>query len=242
MVKLKGGKIPVDQLKKFIDASPKYPHVHKIDDFLLDTGLSNKYVQVYYNLKTHKAIVCHRQTTDLKDVLVDIGLALGIKKGPRFNISQETQMEAEQKYGPSNISTIGYSLGGLLAEEYGKNTHEIITYNKAAIPSGNNTHENQYDIRTQNDLVSFLTKFQKGKQKQITIESNSYNPIKEHETSNLDKLPSKLEIGHGRPSKMTIKQLKEAIKMLRKKKKVKGVRITGLKKSELISLYSKLIN
>ena len=42
MVKLKGGKIPVDQLKKFIDASPKYPHVHKIDDFLLDKGLDVK--------------------------------------------------------------------------------------------------------------------------------------------------------------------------------------------------------
>ena len=244
MVKYTGGKLSVVQFKKFIDASPLYPNVVQIDDYYLDRELSNRYVQVYYNPKTKKAVVCHRQTTSISDWAVDVGLALGIKAKKRFGISEKTQAKAERKYGPENVTTIGYSLGGLLAEEYGKNSHEIITYNKAAIPSGNQTSKKQFDIRSNNDIVSYLSKFQKGDHKTITIPSNSYNIIKEHKTEKLNELPQNLEVGHGHvrnKKKMTIKQLKEAIKILRKQKKAKGIKISGMRKSDLIMIYNQLI-
>ena len=68
--------------------------------------------------------------------------------------------KGRRKYGQNNISTIGHSQGGLLAELLGKNSHEIITVNKATSPfSDNSGGKNQHDIRSDCDKVSmFKTK------------------------------------------------------------------------------------
>ena len=49
-------------------------------------------------------------------------------------LPQKIQKQAEQKYGANNITTMGHSLGGRIAEKVGKKSAQIITYNKAATP------------------------------------------------------------------------------------------------------------
>ena len=64
-----------------------------------------------------------------------------------------------------------------IAEKVGKNSNQIITYNKAATPKSiqSKTPKNQIDIRTSRDPVSILSKYQKHSNKTETIKSKSYN-------------------------------------------------------------------
>ena len=68
-------------------------------------------------------------------------------------------------------STIGHSQGGYQAQLLGANTKEIITLNKATRPQefiyGSSKKSNQYDVRAQGDLVSFLEVLFKEKKMKI---------------------------------------------------------------------------
>lgn len=242
---MKGGSLKVRDIKMFIEDS-KNEHPHSFNDWIPDYDLSTQYVKVYTNKNNSQVVVMHRGTNDIYDVLTDAGLIFNHKKGLRFDSSQQIQQLAEQKYKPENITTLGYSLGALLAEMYASpNVKEVITFNKALIPYDLNRElpDNQHDIRTDNDLVSVLKKVKKHKN-DITIPSNSIHPINEHKVDTLDRLPQDKLIGQGLKhnglKKYKVKELKLLIKKTSKEKGIK-VHITGLNKNELVILLDKLL-
>ncbi len=232
---LEGGKMVVKDIKKLINASYN-KKLSNIDGYELDKDLSDRKVQVYK--KDGQAYVVHRGTQGFQDVLTDIKMTFG-KKDKRFKHAKEIQNKAIDKYGSENIHTLGHSLGAKLAEEYGKKGKEVITLNKPTLPEDvikkRKVSKNQYDIKTTLDPVSILKPFQKDK-KDIVIKSETLNPLKEHSSNVLERLPEEMEIGAG---KMLVKNIKQKIKTLAKQKKMK-VLIGKKTKKELLNILNEL--
>jgi hypothetical protein len=195
--RLKGGKLKVGDLKGLLNAAYK-PH-DKVGDFVLDKDLSSKTSKVYTNPNTKQTVVAHRGTSGISDWFNNALYALGGKKlyklTPRYKEAEKVQNEAIKKYGADTISTIGHSSGGLQAELLGSPTHEIITLNKATRPFSNVKHINEYDVRTQNDIVSALNPLQNYSENDLVIPSKSRNILSEHGTDTLDRLDPNLDIG-----------------------------------------------
>jgi hypothetical protein len=181
-----GGEINANNLQQLLKKS----YAKKLDnygDFIVDKQLSGQRVQVYHNPKTNQTVVSHRGTQGTKDVFTDIGLAMGFKNNKRFKHAEKIQKQAENKYGKNNVSTIGHSLGAAIAEKVGGKSKEIITYNKGATLFDKPIQNNQTDIRTDRDVISFLKPFNKGKN-DTTIKSKSWNPLVNHNTDQLSLL------------------------------------------------------
>jgi len=194
---LQGGKLKVSTLKNLLNAS--YEPKDKVNNYVLDKNLSSKTSKVYYDPSTNKAVVAHMGTSGLTDWFNNFIYGLGGKKlykfTNRYKQAKKVQEEAAKKYGNDNISTIGHSQGGLQAELLGSPTHEIITLNKATRPFSNIKHLNQYDIKTQKDIVSSLNPLQGYSSNDLIIPSESKNPLKEHSIETLERLDPNLEVG-----------------------------------------------
>lgn len=198
----KGGKISFGNLKNLLNAS--YDNKQsKVGDYELDPSVSSKTSKVYVNPSTGQTVVAHRGTSGFSDWLNNAVYAYGGKKlykyTPRYKEAEKVQHQAQEKYGKENVSTIGHSQGGLQAELLGDNSKEIITLNKATRPFENTKHKNQYDIRTEKDLVSRLNPFQPKSNKDIIIQSNTNSLLKEHGIDTLDRMDRNKEVGQGIP-------------------------------------------
>lgn len=164
-----------------------------LDGYDIDSSLSGKRVQVYKHKESGNAVVVHRGTQGIKDWATDAAMAVGYERGKRFKHSKKIQKAATNKYGKENITTIGHSLGGRLAEKYhhGKNDNKghIITLNKAATPYSikKATPKNQTDVRSKYDAVSYLTKFQNNKNL-INIKTKAKDPLRSHNSNILKEL------------------------------------------------------
>jgi hypothetical protein len=185
---IKGGKLSVPDLTGLLQGA--YDGREQVGNWLLDKDLSTANSKVYYD--KDKAVVAHKGTSGAADwfnnAVYAVGGTYAYKKTKRFKDAEKVQKEAESKYGAKNISTIGHSQAGLQAELLGKDTNEIITLNKATRPFSNSKAENQYDIRTDTDVVSGMNPFQKKNSKEITIKADTYNPFESHDIERLDKL------------------------------------------------------
>ena len=161
----KGGKLAVSVLKKFIQELHKDGY-NDVGDYKIDRQLSHEWVKVYYNSRNNQAVVVHRGSSDLADAWTDTKLFFQQKNNKCFKISEKVQKEAEQKYGAQNVTTVGSSLGGYLAEQYGGDSKEIISMSKPTtlldVLKGKKKADNQYDIRVDRDPVGILQNFQKG--------------------------------------------------------------------------------
>lgn len=192
-----GGSLSGSELNNFMENSYKKT-LDDVGDYVIDKELSGQRVKVYHNPNTGKTIVSHRGTNSIQDVGTDIAMALGYKKGKRFTHSKNIQNQVKAKYGSDNITTLGHSLGGTLAETVGNKSgnNEVITFNKGALPGdiGKKMKKNQTDIKTTKDPVSILKKFQRGK-KAVKIKSKTWNPLKEHSVSNLKYLNQEQQYG-----------------------------------------------
>jgi hypothetical protein len=116
------------------------------------------------------------------------------KYTPRHIHSKNIQNKTEQKYGTENLYTVGHSQGGFHAENLGVKSKKVITYNKPVLPNDvfKKGKSNQIDIRTENDPVSILSKFQFRNKNIHTIPSTSKNLLQEHSTDALNRIPSYL--------------------------------------------------
>jgi hypothetical protein len=157
--KLNGGKLPIHQVQSFLKASYQKEAPENIDGYVLDKDLSDDDVKTYYNSITGHAVVAHKGTQGNADwgnnAVFGLGGVQAYKLTPRYRNAERIQKEAEMKYGAKNVSTLGHSQAGLLAELVGRDSKEIITYNKATNPFGLRlTNKNQTDIRASNDPVS----------------------------------------------------------------------------------------
>lgn len=151
-----------------------------------DPSLSGKRVQVYTDPQG-KATVVHRGTKGLKDIGTDLYVSLGgdIKKTDRYKFSKQQADKAREKYG--DVTNVGHSLGGKLAETTAQKHEGIVTFNKAATLQdiGKQRNPNQLDIRHKNDLVSAITKTQRGGKTQ-TLKNKTKNALTAHDTKNLN--------------------------------------------------------
>ena len=94
---------------------------------------------------------------------------------------------------------------------------------------------NEYNIRTTLDPVSFLLPFSKQKDHNVTtIPSQSINPLEEHKTDVLDRLPVDTMIGQGL-HKLLKKDLKYIIKYHPHRHLKPKCNVTGKTKKELIA-------
>ena len=108
-----------------------------------------------------------------------IGGELMYKQTPRFKRAKERVAQLEKQYNPEDITLIGHSQGGFLAEIVPSNARERITLNKATRPQDflfRRRKKNQYDIRSRFDPVSFFP-LQKSN---YTIDGVSLNPLAQH--------------------------------------------------------------
>ena len=174
-------------LKPILEASyAKNKEAKKLlekENYKLDKGLSTKEAKVFID-KNGQANIAVRGSKSVKDFLIsDPLLALGLGNfDPRQKATNKLIKKTKAKYG-SDPNLFGHSLGGALISN-AKTKGTITTFNKGAgigdllkkIP------KNQTDIRTSGDLVSLISKTQKGKNK-ITIKNN--NILKAHGLSNL---------------------------------------------------------
>jgi hypothetical protein len=226
-VRVIGGKLSVKYLKDLLSASYDENPPEEIDDFKLDNKLSTKHVKVYHNNKNNQTVIAHRGTKEWYDwgnnLIYGIFGKAGYKLTPRFKESEKVHNEAVAKYGLKNLTTIGHSQGGIPAEILGQEGKEIITLNKATRPFGNVKGKKQYDISTTGDVVSKLNPFHRKGEKDISIKSKSYNPLKEHLLPVLEGLDDNLDIGEGVKRKRIcmkkssiIKEHKKLIPILRK--------------------------
>lgn len=219
---LKGGKLSPTELKDLLQAGYD-PKKHNVGDFVLDKSVSSGTSKVYYDKETGRAVVVHRGTQGILDWANNLAYAVGgdtaYKQTKRFKEAQEVQRKAEEKYGASNVSTIGHSQGGKQAELLGGKSKEIITLNKATRAGSNTKQKNQTDIRTTGDWVSSLNPFQKKSKKDITIKSGFFsNPLTEHSTDTLSRLEEKeplLGIGEGLKKKSHINNIMPRRKLTR---------------------------
>jgi hypothetical protein len=192
---LKGGKMKIGDVKTLLTNSYN-DKPNDVDNYTLDKSLSGKRVQVYTD-KNGKAYVVHRGTQGIQDVFTDIKMTFGNIKGQkRFKYAEKIQKEAEKKYG--KVTTLGHSLGARIAEEVGKKSKEIITYNKPTLPLDilKKLPDKQYDIRTSRDPVSILQPLQKGSS-DLVINSKTINPFIEHSIDALDRLDKNIMVGSG---------------------------------------------
>jgi len=191
---LSGGALKAAELKALLKAS--YSGENKVGDFVLDKRLSTQTSKVYYNPSTQQTVVAHKGTQGLTDWMNNVAYAVGgrwlYEKTDRFKEAEKVQREAEKAYGTKNLSTIGHSQGALQSEILGQKGKEVITLNKPTNPLfDKSASSKQTDIRTERDIVSIFT------DPDITIESESWNPLTEHSTDVLDRLNPERMIGEG---------------------------------------------
>jgi hypothetical protein len=194
----KGGSLSSTSLKGLLEAS--YDGRSSVGDFKIDKSLSTVNTKVYHDSKTGQTVVAHKGTVGASDWLNNATYALGgrqaYKMTTRYRDAEKVQRKAEARYGKKTITTIGHSQGGLQAELLGSDTKETITLDKATRPFGNKRSKNQIDVSSKTDVVSSLNPFQKSNKKEITIKSNTLNPVSSHDIGQLDKLGDSM-IGKG---------------------------------------------
>ena len=196
---LKGGKMKIQDVKTLLTNSYNDKPTD-VNGYKLDKDLSGKRVQVYTD-ENGKVYIVHRGTHGIHDIMTDVKMTFGNVKGQkRFKYAEKIQREAENKYGKDNVTTLGHSLGAKIAEQVGKNSKEIITYNKPTLPldlfKKKKLPDKQYDIRTSRDPVSILQPLQKGSNDMV-IDSKTINPLTEHSIDALDRLDPNLMVGSG---------------------------------------------
>ena len=110
--------------------------------YIRDAKLSDDEVHVFHNPHISNTVISFRGTevskatsTAIKDVVTDIGAALGYQDVlPRFQKAEHVARLAHQKYG--EVTFVGHSLGGTLARHvHNKNpgTHAV-TFSEFAYP------------------------------------------------------------------------------------------------------------
>lgn len=195
-----GKGLPAGDIQKLLKNSYQIPPAETVGDFVLDKSLSGRRVQVYKNRNSPQAVVVHRGTQGVKDWATDLFYATGgdTTQTNRFKHAADIQKKAESKYGAKNITTLGHSLGAKISSTVGQNSKEIINLNKAVSPldAVQKTSSKEINIRTSGDPVSALLPI-KNNQRTITIPSKTYNPLTEHSTDTLNRLPANQIIGSG---------------------------------------------
>ena len=178
MRKIKGGGLKANTLKSMIKSTYDRSEVegwNKIMDTPEVTGFKHPSGQVVVALRGTEGTLVDWQN----NAVYGLGGELAYKMTPRYKRAKERVAQLEKQYNPEDITLIGHSQGGLLAEIVPSKARERITLNKATRPQDflfRRRKKNQYDIRSRFDPVSFFP-LQKSN---YTIDGVSLNPLAQH--------------------------------------------------------------
>ena len=178
MKKIKGSGLKANTLKSMIKSTYDRSQVEgwqKIMDTPEVTGFKHPSGQIAVALRGTEGTLTDWQN----NAVFGLGGETAYKMTPRYKRAKERVAELEKKYNPEDMTIIGHSQGGLLAEIVPSNARERITLNKATRPQDflfRRRKKNQYDIRSRFDPVSFFP-LQKSN---YTIDGVSLNPLKQH--------------------------------------------------------------
>jgi hypothetical protein len=129
--------------------------------YTLDTQASGRRAKVFVNNDTKNVLIAHRGTAGLADVGTDLSAVIGgrRKQSKRFKHAQKVTNVAKAKYAGHTLTATGHSLGGTLAQDTfnkGTSLHDVLFKRRKS---------NQTDYRNEGDVISVLTKHQKGGRK-----------------------------------------------------------------------------
>jgi hypothetical protein len=151
--------------------------------YTLDAQASGRRAKVFVNNDTKNVLIAHRGTSGLADVGTDLSAVIGgrRKQSKRFKHAQKVTNAAKAKYAGHTLTATGHSLGGTLAQDT-KGTQAQATFNK-----GTSLHDvlfkrrksSQTDYRNKGDVISVLTKHQKGGKK-VNRSGKWKNPLAAH--------------------------------------------------------------
>ena len=204
----KGGKISADSLNKLIKSSYKSRKDadEDVNGMKLDKSLSTKKSKVYTDDKGHAHIVHRGTNPTINDWTNNLAYLTGTYKlTDRYKKGKKAQDAVEAKYGHSNVSTYGHSQGAVLARELGKNSKNVITVNPASLFQ--KKADNETVVRSSLDPVSFLQR-----NATHTVHTGSLNPLTNHSSDVLNKLPENTMLGSGLKIRKVHKQNKYHVK------------------------------
>jgi hypothetical protein len=144
-------------LKVGYKSKSKQGKVMKRYGYKIDKDLSNDNQQVYYNSSEKKLLYNVAGTHNLSDVGTDVYLGLGkLKDTKRYKQADETLKKAKAKYGVSNATISGHSLGATIAQGIAKPEDKEYSLNAGYTIGQKTKGGNQHNYRTQGDVVSLL--------------------------------------------------------------------------------------
>ena len=197
---INGGAISAPALNKFIKASYHPEMNDDIDGYKKIKSLSNSEITTFYN--GHHCVAVFRGTEKtLTDWSNNIAYIAGqYENTNRFKRAKEMYKKIVDKYGEENISLVGHSQSAVITRKIGENAKEIINVNPSWL--GESEKKNEYNVRSSLDIPSALkgavnsVKGLFGKDdKNITIENKTLNPLTEHSSDILQRLPEDTIIG-----------------------------------------------
>ena len=178
MRKIKGSGLKANTLKSMIKSTYDRSEVEgwdKVMDTPEVTGFKHPSGQVVVALRGTEGTAKDWSN----NALYGLGGELAYKQIPRYKRAKERVAQLEKQYNPEDITLIGHSQSGLIAELLPSKAREIITLNKATRPQDflfRRRKKNRYDIRSRFDPVSFFP-LQKSN---YTIDGVSLNPLAQH--------------------------------------------------------------
>jgi hypothetical protein len=183
-----GGALHSSLVNQFVDSSyKKNQDANNIGDYQLDRQLSNGQAKVYHNPHTNHTVVANRGTQGtLQDWANNLAYTMGLYDTTgRWKNAHRTQDEAIKKYGKVDAN-VGHSQSGIITRklnDLGK-TGEVINVNPASL--GEKQKKNETIVKSTLDPVSI---FQPNKKdRNVTINTGSYNPLTNHSANILGKV------------------------------------------------------
>ena len=190
-----GGSLPVKTIYKSISNAYSYPKIEDLDDFVFNKYGSDKEIQLYVNEKEKRIIINFIGTYTLFDWSNNYSYIIGkYKKTKRFKRAREAFIKITDDYKNYKVILVGHSQSAvithLLNQEFPHKIYEVINLNGANL--GEKEKDNEYNIRSEMDLVSLLHKPTK---RDVIINNETYNIITEHKPDILKRLNQDREIG-----------------------------------------------
>jgi hypothetical protein len=193
--KNKGGSLPVKTIYKSIKNGYSYPELEDLDGFVFNKYGSDKEIQLYVNEKEKRIIINFIGTYTFFDWSNNYSYVIGkYKNTKRFKRAREAFIKITDDYKNYKVILVGHSQSAvithLLNQEFPHKIYEVINLNGANL--GEKEKDNEYNIRSEMDLVSLLHKPTK---RDVIINNASYNIITEHKPDILKRLNQDREIG-----------------------------------------------
>ena len=162
------------QIAKFIDNVYKPKPIKNIDNWTLDSQLTDKFHKVYVNQVNQLVVLCIAGTIDLQDWKNNISYVFSqYQQTERFKNSKQVLNSIKLKYGNFGIILIGHSQSAITTRLLSKDKQVVKSYSlNGAEKLNEKQNEKMVKIRTHNDIISSL-----GKDNSITIKGNRHNPL-----------------------------------------------------------------